>query len=87
MGLTSILFQVIYIAKIMENFSIGSYFKFSKKLFLHLSMESKSKSKKIYYKDIFSTKIKKFIPFYYFLRSVYIRFNDKNNFKELLNKL
>lgn len=87
MGLTSILFQVIYIAKIIENFSIGNYFKFSKKLFLHLSAESKSKSKKNYYKYIFSTKIKKFIPFYYFLRSLYIGLNDKNNFKEFLSKL
>lgn len=87
MGLTSILFQVIYITKIMKNFSIENYFKFSKKLFLHLSMEPKYKSKRNYYRHIFSTKLKKFIPFYYFIRSIYVRFNDKNNFKEFLNKL
>ena len=33
MGLTSILFQVIYIAKIIENFSIGNYLNFLKNFF------------------------------------------------------
>ncbi len=87
MGITTILFQVIYIAKTIENFSIAKYFKFSKKLFFNLSEEPKVVLKRTFFKSFFSINIKRFIPYYYILRSILINLKDKKKFKEFLDQL
>ena len=87
MGITSILFQVIYIAKKIKIFNFINYMDFSKDLFLLISDEKKLFKFKGSPIRILISQYKKFIPLYGYLRTRVLNYNDQKLYRKLLKKL
>ena len=86
MGLTSILFQSIFITKNINKFKLKFYFKFSKEIFFLLSENSLKLIKRKYLLLSFLIDKKKYIPFYSILRSLIEIFKNKKFFRNILKQ-
>jgi hypothetical protein len=87
MGLTSILFQTIYITKKINNLDSKSYFKFSKELFVHLSSNSLkfSKNKNFFIKFLINNK--NYFPLYKTIRTFFEIYKSNKHFKNFIDQL
>ena len=88
LGLTSILFQVIYICKrINREFSLKKYFIISYKFFLLAGNISKFEKKISNSTFTFFAKYKKYIPLYFYIKSFITNIKQKFYFNKCLKKL
>lgn len=87
LGITSIIFQVVYLVKRINRLNFNKYLSFSYELFLHISSENKnfSKNKSLIRKII--TKYKNYFPFYQYFRSMIVNNQDQKSYIKFLKKL
>lgn len=87
MGLTSILFQTIYITKKINNLDSRLYFKFSKELFIHLSNNSLKFSKNKNFFIEFMINNKNYVPLYKTIRTFFEIYKNNKHFKKFISQL